>query len=416
VKEILVYANWKELSELQLMGVLRAEMTKAEEVFSFEYSSQWLNGGFAQDIDPDLKLYQGPQYLKDEKPNFGLFLDSSPDRWGRLLMRRREAIKARERGKRPIQLFESDFLLGVHDETRMGGLRFKLNVHDEFLESNQGLKVPPMTSVRELEQASLRIEDDNFFEDKNARKWLNLLIGPGSSLGGARPKANVRETDGSLWIAKFPSKNDDKDSGIWEFLVNRMAKNIGIAVAEAKAARFSQRQHTFLSRRFDRSITRERIHFASAMTLLGYKDGYSHKGGGSYLEIAELIERFGASPDRDLIELWRRIVFSVGVSNTDDHLRNHGFLLTCKGWTLSPAYDINPDQAGIGLSLNISEHDNSLDFNLCLEVAEFFRWSLKEAKSYINTVENEISQWHVRAKQLQIPTSQINYMESAFVR
>lgn len=414
MKEILVYANWKELSRLQLMGSLRAEITKGEEIFSFEYSKEWLEGGFVQDIDPDLKLYTGPQYLNDEKPNFGLFLDSSPDRWGRMLMKRREAIRERREGEKPRKLFESDFLLGVNDETRMGGLRFKLNEGGAFLESDEEVKAPPITSIRELEQASLRIEDDDFYKDDDAKKWLKLMIGPGSSLGGARPKASVRNTDGSLWIAKFPSKNDDKDSGIWELLVNRMAKEIGINTAVATAAIFSQQQHTYLTKRFDRSTKDERLHFASAMTLLGYKDGYSHKEGGSYLELVELIERYGASPDIDLMELWRRIVFSVGVSNTDDHLRNHGFMLTRKGWRLSPAYDINPNQDGTGLSLNISEDDNSLDFNLCLEVAEYFRWTLKEAKVYITRVQKEISKWNLLAKELQIPNNQINYMASAF--
>lgn len=414
MKEILVYANWLELPELKLMGSLRTEITKGEEIFSFEYSKEWLGGEFAQDLDPDLKLYSGPQYLTDEKPNFGLFLDSSPDRWGRMLMKRREAIKERKEGEKPRKLFESDFLLGVNDETRMGGLRFKLNEDGEFLESNEEVKTPPMTSIRELERASLRIEDEDFFKDTDAKKWLKILIGPGSSLGGARPKASVRHPDGSLWIAKFPSKNDDKDSGIWELLVNKMAKAIDINMAEATASIFSQKQHTYLSKRFDRSINNERLHFASAMTLLGYKDGYSHKEGGSYLELVELIERYGASPDIDLIELWKRVVFSVGVSNTDDHLRNHGFILTRKGWRLSPAYDINPNQDGIGLSLNISENDNSLNFNLCLEVAEYFRWSLKDAKDYIEKVQKEISNWNIRAKELHIPNNQIKFMESAF--
>jgi len=297
MKEIRVYANWQELPALMYMGNLSTEIIRGEEIFSFEYAKDWLKSEFAQDIDPDLKLYRGPQYLSDEKPNFGLFLDSSPDRWGRMLMKRREAIRERKEGEKPKRLYESDFLLGVSDETRMGGLRFKLEEGGNFLESNEGVKVPPISSIRELAQASLRIEDDNFFEDSEAKKWLKLLITPGSSLGGARPKASVRNTDGSLWIAKFPSKSDDKDSGIWEFLVNQMAGRLGINVAEATASIFSQKQHTYLTKRFDRSDKGERLHFASAMTLLGYKDGYSHKDGGSYLELVELIERYGAEPE-----------------------------------------------------------------------------------------------------------------------
>jgi serine/threonine-protein kinase HipA len=228
MKEILVYADWIELPNMMQMGILRTQVSKGEEIFSFEYSKKWLGSGYAQDIDPDLKLFTGPQYLNDEKPNFGIFLDSSPDRWGRMLMKRREAIKEREVGEKPKNLYESDFLVGVNDETRMGGIRFKLHEEGDFLEHGETVKAPPITSIRELEQASLRIEDDDFYKDDNAKKWLNLMMAPGSSLGGARPKASVRHTDGSLWIAKFPSKNDDKDSGIWEFLVNRIAKTVNI--------------------------------------------------------------------------------------------------------------------------------------------------------------------------------------------
>ena len=414
MKEILVYANWNELPEIMLLGNLRTELTKGEEIFSFEYAESWLQSGYAQDIDPDLRLYSGPQYLSDAKPNFGLFLDSSPDRWGRMLMKRREAIRDRETGEKPRQLFESDFLLGVNDETRIGGLRFKLKEDGPFLESDEQVKVPPITFIRELEQASLRIEDDDFFEDADAKKWLKMMMAPGSSLGGARPKASVQDTDGSLWIAKFPSKNDDKDSGIWELLVNRMAKNVGINVAEATASIFSKKQHTYLTKRFDRSGDGHRIHFASAMTLLGYKDGHSHREGGSYLELIELIERYGAAPNEDVRELWRRIVFFIAVSNTDDHLGNHGFLLTRKGWKLSPAYDINPNQDGTGLSLNISEEDNSLDYDLALEVAGYFRWDLGEAKEYIALVKKEVINWREMAKAMKISNAEVNFMERAF--
>ncbi len=414
MKEILVYADWLELPNQMLVGSLRSEVSKGEEIFSFEYAQEWLESGYAQDIDPDLKLFSGPQYLNDEKPNFGIFLDSSPDRWGRMLMKRREAIKGREAGENPKHLFESDFLLGVNDETRMGGIRFKLDEDGCFLEHDEAVKVPPIANIRELEQASLRIERDDFIKDANAEKWLKLIMAPGSSLGGARPKASVRHIDGSLWIAKFPSKNDDKDSGIWELLVNRMAKNVGINVAEASASIFSQKQHTFLTKRFDRSIEDKRLHFASAMTLLGYKDGYSHREGGSYLEIVDLIETFGASPENDLLELWRRIVFSVGVSNTDDHLRNHGFILSRKGWNLSPAYDINPNENGTGLSLNISENDNSLDYDLCLSVAGYFRWELEDAKSYIAKVREEISSWNNIAKEFGISNKERSFMAQAF--
>jgi len=414
MKEILVFADWIGLPSTLKVGTLRSEKSKGEEVFSFEYDDVWLSGGYAQVIDPDLRLFGGPQYLNDDKPNFGLFLDSSPDRWGRMLMERWESITSRRTNQPKRRLLESDFLLGVNDETRMGALRFKLEESEHFLSDNEEIKAPPFTSIREMEQASLRLEDDNFFKDKEAMKWLMMLMAPGSSLGGARPKASVRDPNGQLWIAKFPSKNDNQNSGAWEFLVNQMATELGINIAHAEARMYSQKQHTFLTKRFDRTVLNERIHFASAMTLLGYKDGYNHKEGGSYLEIVELIEQFGSDPDNDVRELWRRIVFSVAISNTDDHLRNHGFLLTSNGWKLSPAYDINPIEKGIGLSLNISENDNSLDFDLCINVADYFRWKKEDAVNYINRTKETVRQWKKRARAMNIANAEQVMMESAF--
>jgi len=355
MKEIIVYADWAGLPGITKMGLLKSEQVKGHEVFSFEYEKTWLQSGYAQELDLDLKLYSGPQYIKGDKPNFGLFLDSSPDRWGRMLMERREAMISRKMQQQKKRLTESDFLLGVNDETRMGALRFKLTENGGFLSGQEDFKTPPFTRIRELEQASLKFEQDDFLNDNDAYRWLTMLIAPGSSLGGARPKASVMDTNGHLWIAKFPSKNDNKDSGVWELLVNQMAHEIGLNIAVGMAKIYSQKQHTFLTKRFDRTDSHQRIHFASAMSLLGYNDGYNHQDGGSYLEMVELIERYGSEPDADIRELWKRIVFSVAISNTDDHLRNHGFLLTKNGWKLSPAFDINPNENGVGLSLNISE-------------------------------------------------------------
>lgn len=416
MREIIVYADWVGLPETSKMGTLRSELSRGEEIFSFTYSDGWLNSGYAQEIDPDLKLYGGPQYISDEKPNFGLFLDSSPDRWGRMLMERREAIVSRKTGQSKKSLRESDFLLGVSDETRMGALRFKMEEEGDFLANHEEVKVPPLSSIRELEHASLRIEENDFFKNEEAQKWLMMLMAPGSSLGGARPKANVINPEGHLWIAKFPSKHDEKNIGAWEFLVNQMAKDLGIDVAIGKAKTYSQKRHTYLTKRFDRTSDNKRIHFASAMSLLGFKDGYSHKEGGSYLELVELLEHYGCEAHDDIRELWRRIVFSVAISNTDDHLRNHGFLLSKNGWRLSPAYDINPIEKGTGLSLNISEVDNSLDFDLCMEVIDYFRWEEKEAQHFIDQTKNMVSQWKQRATQMGIPNSEQTMMETAFER
>ncbi len=416
MKEIIVYADWAGLPGITKMGLLKSEQVKGHEVFSFEYEKAWLQSGYAQELDPDLKLYSGPQYIKGDKPNFGLFLDSSPDRWGRMLMERREAMISRKMQQHKKRLTESDFLLGVNDETRMGALRFKLTENGGFLSGQEDFKTPPFTRIRELEQASLKFEQDDFLNDNDAYRWLNMLIAPGSSLGGARPKASVMDTNGHLWIAKFPSKNDNKDSGAWELLVNQMTQEIGLNIAVGMAKIYSQKQHTFLTKRFDRTDSHQRIHFASAMSLLGYNDGYTHQDGGSYLEIVELIERYGSEPDADIRELWKRIVFSVAISNTDDHLRNHGFLLTKNGWKLSPAFDINPNENGVGLSLNISEDDNSLDFDLCMLVTGYFRWQKKEAGHFINQTKKIVGQWKKRADYLNISRSEQSIMESAFNR
>jgi len=413
MKEIIVYGDWLEKQEPVKMGILRVESVRNEEIFSFEYNDSWLKKGQAQELDPELKLYSGRQYLSGTKPNFGIFLDSAPDRWGRMLMDRQEALTARREQRPARKLKESDYLLRVNDKSRMGALRFKSEETGAFLSSG-GLPIPPMTSIRELEHASFLIEDDDFFTNKEAYNGLALLMVPGSSLGGARPKASVRDPEGGLWIAKFPSKNDNKDSGAWEYIVNQLAAEAGITVATATAECFSGRQHTFLTKRFDRTPSNGRIHFSSAMTLLGYKDGHSHRDGGSYLELVELIENYGARPDEDIRELWQRIVFSVAVSNTDDHLRNHGFLLTPKGWKLSPAYDMNPNENGTGLVLNISENDNSLDFDLCLEVSNYYRWQEKEAAQYIKKIRTIVNTWKLRAEKMHIPHTEQIMMERAF--
>jgi serine/threonine-protein kinase HipA len=414
MKEIIVYADWLNLGGPKRMGVLRSEMSRGEEVFSFEYHDNWLKGRHAQQLDPDLKLYAGPQYLPVDKSNFGLFTDSSPDRWGRTLMQRREAIQAKKEDRKRKRLVESDYLLGIQDETRMGALRFKMDQDGNFLNDSTDLTTPPFASIRELEQASIKIESDDFFDDNEASKWLRLLLAPGSSLGGARPKANVIHPDGSLWIAKFPSRHDGHDIGAWEYLVNELGKECGLSFATAMANKYSHNQHTFLTKRFDRKNNTDRIHFASAMTLLGYKDGDGFKEGKNYLEIVDLIERYGANPTNDLKELWKRIAFSVGVSNTDDHLRNHGFLLTKKGWTLSPAFDVNPNPEGAGLSLNIDEDDNSLNFELIRSVHEYFRLDLQEVDQYLKLLNTVISTWDNKARNMGISRAEIELIEPAF--
>jgi serine/threonine-protein kinase HipA len=416
IKKILVYADWEELNGSKLLGVLQAEQVRGKEVFSFEYSREWLDMGekLVLNLDPKLSFFSGPQYNYDDKPNFGLFMDSSPDRWGRVLMERREALLARTEKRKPEPLKESDYLLGVFDQYRMGALRFKIAEAGEYLDSDKSMSAPPMTSLRTLEEASLRLEEDDAYDSPEYSSWLNLLISPGSSLGGARPKASVIDPEGQLWIAKFPSRKDERDIGGWEFVVNELAINAGLNVAKGQARKFTQNNHTYLTKRFDRKIN-NRIHFASAMTLLGYTDGADAAAGVSYLNIAEFIMRNDSQPDKDLEELWRRIVFNIAVSNSDDHLRNHGFLLTPDGWILSPAYDINPIPLSRGLSLNISEYENTLDLDLAREVAEKFRVIPGRREQIITEVTSAVSQWTKFAAKAGISRNEMQKLESAFL-
>ncbi|MCX6285550.1 MAG: HipA domain-containing protein [Bacteroidetes bacterium] len=413
-KDILVFADWKGLDGPVKIGNLHCLSVRGKEVFSFEYDKNWIDSGKYHLLDPDLKLLSGPQYPGEEKTNFGLFLDSSPDRWGRLLMNRREAFVARKEGRKPKPLQESDYLLGVHDIFRLGGLRFKLEEAGPFLDDDQNLAIPLMTRLRELEEASLQLEKDESFNDTRYSAWLNLLLAPGSSIGGARPKANVFDLRKGLWIAKFPSRSDLFDTGGWEMVVWELARRSGLSVPESKAEIYSQKGHTFLTKRFDRTQRGERIHFASAMTLLGYIDGTDFKDGASYLEIAEFLMQNGVDVNSDLEEVWRRIVFSICVRNTDDHLRNHGFLLTDRGWKLSPAYDLNPNPSGNGLTLNISLTDNSLDLELALEVRSFFRLTDKRASEIIEQVKKEVRNWKRIAEKVGIPRQEQEMMSQAF--
>jgi serine/threonine-protein kinase HipA len=416
-REVYVYADWHGLNGPVFMGILHSELLRGKEIFSFEYEKAWLQSEHAQLLDPDLQLYAGIQYLTDQdKHNFGMFLDSSPDRWGRILMRRREAALARQEQRPATNLFETDYLLGVYDGHRMGGLRFKLDPKGPFLNDNKAMASPPWTSISELEQISLRLEDDDVINDPEYVKWLSMLVAPGSSLGGARPKASVLDANDHLWIAKFPSKNDSSDVGGWEIVTYELAIAAGVNMAKAQAKKFTTNNHTFLTKRFDRTDNGERIHFASAMTLLGHVDGEDHSEGTSYLELVEFIITHGANVNEDLEQLWRRIVFSICVSNTDDHLRNHGFILTPRGWILSPAYDINPVETGTGLKLNITEDDNSLDLALALEVSPYFRLSQDRSLQILEEVKGAVRNWKTIARKYGMSNLECELKSTAFSR
>ena len=373
-KTIFVYDDFSMQNPI-LIGILYVNSLKGGESYSFEYDREWLKKTSLKiTLDPELMPYSGRQYPFG-KTIFGLFSDSSPDRWGRVLMNKRERILAEKEGRKPAKLYDSDYLLGVYDETRLGGIRFKTEPNGAFLSDDKETAAPPWASLRTLEEASRNFENEDI---ALSEKWLNQLIRPGSSLGGARPKATVIDPKEQLWIAKFPSRNDENDSGAWEMVTHDLAEICGLHVPEAKLEKFSKLGSTYLVKRFDR-ILNKRVHFASAMTLLGKTDGASAAEGTSYLDIAAFIKSYGAQPKRDLIELWKRIVFNMAVSNTDDHLRNHAFIFTENGWRLSPLYDVNPVPYGDELSLNVDEADNSINIDLAIETAVRFGLSRTDA-------------------------------------
>lgn len=407
---ILVYAHWAGMAEPKLIGVLSAQQAKGKKAFSFEYDANWISSKQQQLLDPDISWFTGPQY-PNGKENFGVFMDSMPDTWGTTLMKRRAAQLAREAETAATSLYDIDFLLGVYDETRMGALRFKLDAEGSFLDDNHNMPTPPWSSIRELQHGAEVLESDE--DSEEVRKWLAILMAPGSSLGGARPKANITDEHGDLWIAKFPSKGDTIDKAAWEYLVYELALQCGIEMTESKLEKVVGKYHTFFTKRFDRKHG-ERIHFASAMTMTGQNEDTIKEHPASYLDMAEFIQYNGAQIKKDLQQLWRRIVFHIAVSNTDDHLRNHGFILTEKSWILSPAFDINPSVDKDGLALNIDTNNNALDFGLAKSVGEYFQLTEAEMDSIIVEVKTVVSNWKAVAQKIGISRAEQELMSAAF--
>lgn len=415
---VAVYADWDGLPEPLRLGSLHVHRTGGREIFEFEFDQAILKRPTLANLnlDPRLGLFEGRQYPAQDSVTFGAFADGSPDRWGRLLMRRRlEREQRAGRADPKTKLYESDYLLGVQDAYRVGALRFRNNDTGAFLDDQHNVAAPPFMQLRALEAASLALERDEDNTAPQGDDWLRMLIAPGGSLGGARPKASVVDPRGHLWIAKFPSVRDEHDIGAWEMVVHTLAKACGLRVPEALVRRFASRHHTFLVKRFDRTSTGRCLHFASAMTLTGRNDGDDASNGASYLEIARVLMTDGAQTDADLHELWSRIVFNLLVSNTDDHLRNHGFLLIPgKGWRLADAFDMNPVPDAHGLKLNISESDNAMDIELARSIAPYFRLSTIEANEIIIRQQAIVRQWPKIAASLKIPAREQQHLSDAF--
>lgn len=408
--DIYVYSHWLGMPEPKCIGVLSALQAKGKKVYSFKYDTDWIHSKEQQLLDPDIAWFSGPQY-PNGKENFGVFMDSMPDTWGRTLMKRRAAQLAKEAGRPAPVLYDIDFLLGVYDATRMGALRFKLDKEGPFLDDSHAMPTPPWASIRDLQHGAEVLESDE--DSEEVKKWLTILMAPGSSLGGARPKANITDDQGHLWIAKFPSKGDTIDKGAWEFLASKLALKCGIVMPESRIEKVAGKFHTFFTKRFDRKLN-ERIHFASAMTMTGQNEATIKDSPASYLDMAEFIQYNGAQIKQDLQQLWRRIIFHIAVSNTDDHLRNHGFILTDKGWVLSPAFDINPSVDKDGLALNIDMYNNALDFELAKSVGEYFHLNDAEMNTIIKEVKTGVSSWKSVAQEIGITGAEQELMSGAF--
>lgn len=410
---VAVFADLDRFPEPRRMGSLRRQVGRGGEVFSFEYDRDWLKTSDAFSFDPDLAMVQGPQYPAANRANFGIFLDSAPDRWGRVLMQRRENLRARRDGRAARSLSDWDFLLGVHDETRLGSLRFHDATTGRWLDTENSLAAPPITSLRELQAASLHFEQSDEADDgRDEEKWLAQLFAPGSSLGGARPKASVRDEQGELCIAKFPSKQDRRDIGAWELVAHRLAAKAGINVPPVRGIRVpDSASTTFVAKRFDRAANGRRLAFVSAMTLTQRTDG---EPGASYLELVDLLQSQGAHAHSDCRELFRRVVFSILIHNTDDHLRNHGFILNPKGISLSPAFDINPTIDRNELALAINEVESTCDAEIAVEAHPAYGLTSVEAKSIVSKTREVVASWRSEAARLRIPKAEQELMAKAF--
>lgn len=377
----------------------------------FQYDKGWLSHPRRFDIDPDLSLDGATFHPNPDVGNFGIFLDSSPDRWGQTLMKRREALEAKDEKRPPRNLYAWDFLVGVQDLTRQGALRFKHEDSDTFVSAHK-LPAPPITMLRELEVVAKALTSKRIDDLDALRRWLSVLVAPGASLGGARPKANFMESDRSLWIAKFPAKDDDRDIGAWEGVVHTLATNAGVEVPPVRMFKLAGEHHTFCVKRFDRHADR-RVFYASAMTMLKRADSE----GASYLDIAQFLLTNGARTQigADLEQLFRRVVFNVAVGNRDDHLRNHGFVLTREGWRLAPAFDVNPNIDKAEHVLNIDDVDNRPSIKNALDSAELYELDASRAMQIVEEVEAAVKDWRLVARKAGIANAEIELMEAAFV-
>lgn len=406
MRKLLVYADLHWLHTSALVGELSYESLRGADSYGFSFAPTWLQTQRDLFLSADLNNYTGMQYTAADRDIFGCFSDALPDRWGRTLLNRREQLQAQEQ-RRPLRRLSSfDYLLGIDDYSRMGAFRFKETPDSDFINSDPTLKIPPLTDIRTLQAAGRAIEQSEAHNALPEKKWIAQLIQPGTSLGGARPKASVTDLDGALCVAKFPSRSDDYDVELWEHLCHLLARKAGIEVADTKVLKAIGPYHTLISRRFDRTADGGRIHFASAMTLLGLQDGNNAADGHGYLDLVDFIVQHCTAVESNLRELYRRVAFYICVGNSDDHFRNHGFLLTPKGWTLSPAYDINPT-LNPAQSLLITSVSNQAAFSQLRAAAEDYLLTREAADTILAEVQAALLDWPTLATHIGIPRREI---------
>lgn len=415
MRKLYVYADFDWLNAPQLVGELSYESLRGNDSYGFKFDNDWLRRYASLNLSEDLNNYPGQQYTRPERDIFGCFADALPDRWGRTLLNRREQILATEENRPVRRLSSFDYLCGIDDFSRMGGFRFKEDPEGDYICTENGLSIPPLTSIRELIVASQEIEKSEESHELPEKKWIQQLVHPGTSLGGARPKAGVIDENRVLFVAKFPSRKDDYDVALWEHLSHLLAKKAGIDAAETKAIGAGEKYHTLLSRRFDRTMEGRRIHFASAMTLLGLTDGCNADSGHGYLDIVDFILQSCCDVDANLRELYRRVAFNICIGNSDDHFRNHGFLLTPRGWTLSPAYDMNPTLNEYQ-SLLINKSSSKADLDLLLQASEDYMIPQSDAQRIIDQVKETVRSWRAMANRLGISQREMEYFASRLDR
>lgn len=402
-----VYADFDWLKSATLMGVLGHESLRGSDSYSFSFDKEWLLKYGSLFLGPDLNNYPGQQYTRPGRDIFGCFSDALPDRWGRTLLLRREQIQAREEHRSPRRLSSFDYLLGIDDCSRMGALRFKKERNGEYINSAESLRVPPLADIRTLTRASLEFEKTEASNQLPDKKWIGQLVHPGSSLGGARPKAVVLDASGKLCLIKFPSGKDDYDVALWEHHSHLLAKLSGVVSSDTSVLGVGEKYHALLSRRFDRTDSGRRIHFASAMTLLGLTDGCDAGSGNGYLDIVDFILQNCCDVRSNLNQLYRRVAFNIAIGNSDDHFRNHGFLLTRRGWTLAPAYDMNPSLTGCqSLLINSSSNESSLP--LLLDSCGEYMLGSEDARKIIDEVAQGVAQWKALALRLGISSREMD--------